>query len=166
MKYLSTIAIAVLILIISVDAFARASDMQVKSLTGESVALSSYFEPGKWTLVMLWTTYCGTCRSQYPVVSEFHNKHKDSDAKVIGISLDGIGVIDKVRAYIHEKPMTFDSAVLDVDEFRPAYKALTEESFTGTPTYLMFDPDGALVAHVPGLITVEGVEQFIAENSP
>ena len=50
------------------------------------------------------------------------------------------------------------------EEVRAAYKALTEESFTGTPTYLMFNPAGDLVAHVPGLIAVADVERYIAEN--
>jgi len=147
------------------DAAARASDFEVRTLDGEVVPLSDYFEPGKWTMVMMWTTYCGTCRSQYPVVSEFHDKHRDSDAKVIGISLDGYAEVEKVRAYIAKKPMTFESSIAEVESLRSAYKAITEESFTGTPTYLMFNPAGDLVAHVPGLIALEDVEQYIADNS-
>jgi thioredoxin-related protein len=46
-----------------------------------------------------------------------------------------------------------------------AYKALTEESFTGTPTYLMFNPSGELVAHVPGTLDMAAVEQFIADST-
>lgn len=147
------------------DACARASDFQVRMLDGASVPLSHFFEPGKWTMVMMWTTYCGICRSQYPAVSAFHDKHKDTDAKVIGVSLDGYAEVGKVRDYIARKPMTFDSTIAEIEAIESAYKAITEESFTGTPTYLMFNPAGDLVAHVPGTLTVEDVERFIAENS-
>jgi thiol-disulfide isomerase/thioredoxin len=158
------LALVVVLGLIGTDAAARASDLEVRTLDGETVPLSVYFEPGKWTMVMMWTTYCGICRSQYPAVSAFHDKHKDTDAKVVGISLDGYAEVAKVRDYITSKPMTFISAIAEVDAIRAAYKALTEDAFTGTPTYLMFDPDGALVATVPGTITIEDVERFIAEN--
>lgn len=166
MKQFCTIALTfLLVFVFTANAQARASDFEVRTLAGESVPISQYFEPGKWTMVMLWTTYCGTCRSQYPTVSEFHDKHKDSDAKVIGISLDGFAEVEKVRAYIDKKPMTFDSAIVEVLDLQLAYAELTEEAFTGTPTYLMFNPAGDLIAHVPGLISVADVEQFIAANS-
>ena len=80
------------------------------------------------------------------------------------MSLDGFAEVEKVRTYIANKPMTFESSIVEVEALRSAYKALTEESFTGTPTYLMFNPQGDLVAHVPGLIAVEDVERYIAEN--
>jgi thioredoxin-related protein len=68
-----------------------------------------------------------------------------------------------VQAYIASSAMAFDSVISEVDAIAPAYQAITEERFTGTPTYLMFDPQGALVAHVPGTLTMEDVEEFISE---
>lgn len=164
MSRLLGLTFALAALLVAGDAAGRASDIEVRTLDGESVPLSQYFEPGKWTMVMMWTTYCGACRSQYPSVSAFHDKHKNVDAKVIGMSLDGFAEVEKVRAYIAGKPMTFESSIVEADAIRGAYKALTEESFTGTPTYLMFNPQGDLVAHVPGLIAVEDIERYIAEN--
>jgi thioredoxin-related protein len=61
--------------------------------------------------------------------------------------------------------MTFVSGIVEVEALRDAYLALTEESFTGTPTYLMFNPQGDLIAHVPGKLRMADVERFIAENS-
>ncbi len=163
MKWTRLLAVLIVLAGTGSDAAARASDLQVQTLTGETVPLSTFFEPGKWTMVMMWTTYCGICRSQYPTVSAFHNKHKDTDAKVIGISLDGYPQSGKVQAYIASSAMAFDSVISEVDAIAPAYQAITEERFTGTPTYLMFDPQGALVAHVPGTLTMEDVEEFISE---
>lgn len=165
MNAIRLFAVLVVLACFSDHSYARASDLAVRTLDGETVPLSSYFEPGKWTMVMMWTTYCGTCSSQYPSVSEFHDKHKNSDAKVIGMSLDGFAAVEKVRSYVQSKPMTFESSIVEVDAIQAAYKALTEEAFTGTPTYLMFNPRGDLVAHVPGTLDMAAVEQFIDENS-
>ncbi len=165
MKSILRILMVVAIVVASNNAAARASDFKVQTLDGDEVPLSNYFEPGKWTMVMLWTTYCRTCRKQYPIISEFHDKHKDSDAKVIGVSLDGFDLVDKVRRYVADQPMTFDNAITEVTKFASAYKAITEDAFTGTPTYLMFDPSGAMVAATAGPMKIEMVERFIAENS-
>ena len=165
MKSILRILMVVAIVVASNNAAARASDFKVQTLDGDEVPLSSYFESGKWTMVMLWTTYCRTCRKQYPIISKFHDKHKDSDAKVVGLSLDGFELADKVRSYVVDQPMTFDSAITEVTKFAPAYKAITENAFTGTPTYLMFDPSGAMVAATAGPMKIEMVERFIAENS-
>ncbi len=165
MKSIVQILIVVVLVVASNNAAARASDFKVQTLDGEEVPLSSYFEPDKWTMVMLWTTYCRTCRKQYPIISEFHDKHKDDNAKVIGVSLDGFALVEKVRSYIADQPMSFESAIVEITKFAPAYKAITEDAFTGTPTYLMFDPSGAMVAATAGPMKIEMVERFIAENS-
>lgn len=164
MKSIRQILIVAALVVLSSDVSARASDFEVRTLDGKDVPLSTYFEPGKWTMVMLWTTYCSTCRKQYPLISAFHDKHKDTDAKVIGISLDGFALMDKVRDYIAVQPMTFDSTVVEIVKFSHAFKAITEENFTGTPTYLMFDPSGAMVGHAAGPMKIEIAEQFIADN--
>ena len=62
MKSILRILMVVAIVVASNNAAARASDFKVQTLDGDEVPLSNYFEPGKWTMVMLWTTYCRTCR--------------------------------------------------------------------------------------------------------
>ena len=166
MKLLRELLIVLALVAFSGNVSARASDFEVRTLNGEDVALSSYFEPGKWTMVMLWTTYCVTCRKQFPMISRYHNEHKDQDAKVIGISLDGLALMDRVRDYILQQPMAFESGVTEIARFTRAFKAITEEDFMGTPTYLMFDPTGALVGHAAGPMKIELAERFIADNPP
>lgn len=164
MKSLRQILIVAALVVLSNDVSARASDFEVQTFDGKDVRLSSYFEPGKWTMVMLWTTYCATCRKQYPMISQFHNERKDKDAKVIGLSLDGPALMDRVRSYVAKQPMAFESAVVDIVKFSRAFKEITEEDFAGTPTYLMFDPSGAMVGHSAGPMKIELADQFIAEN--
>ena len=135
--------------------------LEVRTLEGKITTLSQHFEEGKWTLVMLWTTNCGICIREYPVMSEFHNKHKNNDAKVIGVSLDGYSKLDKITQHIEEMPMTFENLIGEVSVVAFNYQTSTEEPLQGTPTYMMFNPQGQLVGHNPGPVKIEALEKFI-----
>ncbi len=39
------------------------------------------------------------------------------------------------------------------------------ESLRGTPTFILFDPEGKLVAAQPGIVAVASLEKFIMDNS-
>lgn len=147
------------------SSFTSASDWtEVRTLDGKFTTLSQHFEKDKWTLVMLWTTDCGICQREYPKMSEFHDKHKDIDAKVIGVSLDGYSELNKITEHIDEMPMTFDNLIGEVTVVAYNYEAATEESLRGTPTFLMFNPQGQLVGHNPGPVKPEALEKFISRK--
>jgi len=165
MNILRFIIAACLTMSLGIGASFAASSTEVKTLDGQATTIPEHFDEGKWTLVMVWSTYCSICKEQYPTMSTFHDKHKNKDAKVLGISLDGYDQIDYVREYVKNSPMSFDSLIAEVSTISSIYEAATEESFTGTPTYMMFNPEGALVAHTPGQLTIEAIETYIRENS-
>jgi thioredoxin-related protein len=39
------------------------------------------------------------------------------------------------------------------------------EGLIGTPTFIIFNPEGKLVAAQPGIISTDSLETFIKENS-
>lgn len=158
--YLTTIS-----LLIFTSSLSNASDWtEVRTLEGKFTTLSQHFEKDKWTLVMLWTTDCGICQREYPVMSEFHDKHKDIDAKVIGVSLDGYSKLESITEHINEMPMTFDNLIGEITVVAFNYESATEEALRGTPTFLMFNPDGQLVGHNPGPVKPEALEKFISKK--
>jgi len=141
---------------------AIASDWtEVRTMEGKFTTLSQHFEEDKWTLVMLWTSDCTICQREYPIMSEFHDKHKDIDAKVIGVSLDGYSKLDEITEHINEMPMTFDNLIGELTVVAFNYQNATEEPLRGTPTFLMFNPSGQLVGHNPGPVNPEALEDFI-----
>lgn len=153
-------------ILLSVGNIAHASNwIEVRTLEGKITTLSQHFEKGKWTLVMLWTSDCGVCQSEYPVMSEFHDKHKDKDAKVIGVSLDGYSQLDSITQHINEMPMSFENLIGEISVVAFNYEASTEEPLRGTPTYMMFNPQGQLVGHNPGPVKIEVLEKFISKKS-
>ncbi len=139
--------------------------MEVQSVKdGEVVDLDNMIGQGKWTLVMLWATNCHICHEQKPKISAFHNEHKDSDAHVVGIALDGIERVDAVNAYLDKNKPSFPNYVGNIAIIASHYMALTEESLRGTPTYLLFNPEGELLGNNPGPLSVEAIEKFMARN--
>jgi len=131
---------------------------------GTEVDLKSLIGNGKWTLVMLWAVDCHICHEQKPEISRFHNEHKDIDAHVVGISLDGLANVKRVNDYIADNDVSFPNYVGNVAIIASNYFAMTEESFRGTPTYLLFNPEGELLGNNPGPLRVAAIEEFIARK--
>ncbi len=140
---------------------AIAGGVQVQSLDGRHAGLGEFLNKDKWTLVMIWTTYCEACRKQYPLISAFHTKHKDRDATVLGVSLDGYDQQAKIKTYQAAHTQNFPSVMADADEFIAKYQRTTGEPFTGTPSYLLFDAKGGLRAYIDGLVSIADIEGYI-----
>lgn len=138
--------------------------MEIQELDGDIVRLDQRVGGGKWLLVMLWATDCHICKEQKPEMSRFHDKHKDHDAEVLGIALDGMRAVDLVKDYLDAHQPSFPNYVGEFAIVASHYFVLAEENLRGTPTYLLFNPDGELVANNPGPLRVEALEQFIARN--
>lgn len=143
-----------------------AAAVGLRSVDGGNTTLADQVPAGRWTLVFIWTTYCGTCRHEYPMLSAFHDAHAGRDAAVVGIALDGYAELDTVRRYLARKPFTFDSVVGEPAAVGKAFETATGEPFTGTPSYLLFNPERQLVAATSGALTREALEKYIAKETP
>jgi hypothetical protein len=84
-RWLATVARGALLLVASLTGTATAAGIPVKTLAGVDSTFAEQIQPGHWTVVMMWTTYCGICRKQYPLLSAFHNAHEARDAQVLGV---------------------------------------------------------------------------------
>jgi len=133
-------------------------------LDGQQLTAPPVIGQGQWTLVMIWATDCHICKVQKPLISQFHDAHKDLDANVFGIALDGRQGLNEVNQYLNDHVVSFPNFVGDYPSIAISYQKLTEESLLGTPTYLLFDPSGELKGNNPGPIGVEAIEKFIARH--
>lgn len=140
-----------------------AKGINVQTLDGQASQFGAHINKDKWTVVMVWTTYCGVCREEYPKISAFHERHKNNKAVVLGISLDGFGNGEKVSTYRQEKKHTFPSLLADAAEFAEPYEKTTGTNFSGTPTYLIFDDKQQLQAFKNGKLDIEELEAFMSE---
>lgn len=157
---------ALFVLIFGVGVAQTASaGMELQELNGEVVDLDDYTGDGKWLLVMIWSTTCHICEEQKPSISKFHNKHKDTDAQVLGIAIDGMKNIDAIKANVESQKTSFPSLVGELVVVASSYQGMTQESLRGTPTYLLFNPKGKLVGNNPGPMRIDALEQFMARKS-
>lgn len=138
---------------------------EAQNLNGEVVNLGDQIGQGKWSLVMFWQLECSVCRQQEPVISEFHDKYADKNVEVIAISIDGMERVDEVKAFMAEKGFSYPTYVGDLGMMAFNYQAITEVPFRGTPTFLLFNPEGELKGDNPGPVRLEALEKFIASRS-
>ncbi len=120
---------------------------------------------GKWTLVMLWATTCHICEIDKPLMSELHEKHKGGNIEVFGISIEGQEKMPAVQKYLAERDVKFPNSVGEFLTVGSSMLNIAEESLRGTPTYLLFSPEGDIKAVQAGHLTPEVVENFVESNS-
>ena len=153
--------LACALLAIALAGGAHAAGVEVATLDGRRAGLGEFLAKDRFTLIMVWTTYCGFCREQYPIISAFHTAHSGRDAEVLGISLDGLGAADAVGAYQKAQAHSCPSVLAEAEEFAPKYQKTVGGKFTGTPTYLMFDRTGKLSGYLDGPVTRAALERAL-----
>ena len=136
---------------------------ELDSFDGERINLEDKIGNDKWTLIVFWAHHCGVCRAEFPVISEFHDNRKDVD--VIGISIDGEEEKHLAQGFLDSTKPSFPSYITSLSLVSYNYQALTQEDFRGTPTFLLFTPEGELLGNNPGKLSIQALEKFIDNNS-
>ena len=137
---------------------------ELEDFNGAKTSLEEQIGQKKWSLFMFWAHDCGVCRAEFPLFSEFHNNRKDVD--VIGISIDGESKKHLAEAFLERAKPSFPSYIASLTLVAANYEILTEENFRGTPTFLMFTPEGELLGNNPGKLSISALEAFIERNTP
>ena len=61
--------------------------------------------------------------------------------------------------------MTFPNLVGEPQELAELYQSLTSNEWVGTPSFLVYNPKGELLAAQAGAVPTELIEKFIKESS-
>ncbi len=133
--------------------------------TGSHATLDDYRGQGRWLVVMIWASDCEVCKQEAPLYQQFHQSHANSDATVLGITLDGADRENQAKGFIAGYGLAFDNLLGEPETVSAYYQIITGSRWIGTPSFLIFDPQGELRAKQAGAVEVEIVEQFIASNS-
>ncbi len=145
------------LLMLNSNAFAF-SDMN-----GKEDSINNHIGKDKWTIVEIWESTCGACRMHMPEMVKFDGKLKN--ARILGITLDGLRGIEDAEDFIVEYDMKFPNIVTNYVEMNIWMEQNIGESLRGTPTFILFDPEGKLVAAQPGIVSTASLEKFITQNS-
>lgn len=135
-------------------AFVQAEPVQfsLTDLNGKSHTTKDY--AGKWVVVNYWATWCPPCLDEIPELVEFHDKHKDKDAVVLGIDFEEID--DKyLRQFVDEHFISYP-----VIKSKPSSRS-PFGLIHGLPTTFLLSPTGEVVASKTGSVTLKDLEESI-----
>lgn len=150
-----SLSLLTVLLLLAGPLFADPVDYSLPDLNGKTHSLAEY--KGKWVVVNYWATWCPPCQEEIPDLVDFHDRHKNKDAVVVGINFEDIG---------KEQLETF------VDSFLISYTVLRSEPsdatplgpIPGLPTTYIIAPDGSPVARQVGPVTARQLDDYIANK--
>ena len=133
--------------------------IELRDFEGKSRNVSEVIGQGKWTIVVLWAHDCGICAREIHHMSTFHEKHREQDAVVLGVSLDGQEYVEQARQFVSRHKLPFLNLLAEPDE--GVIMQFGGGRFVGTPTHYFYDPSGRIVGRKIGPLKGEDVEDFI-----
>lgn len=161
MKRLSSALIVVFVVLMSGAAQASV----LTHFDGKPAAIDDYAGKGKWLVVMIWASDCHVCNQEVENYELFHNAHKNKDAIVLGISIDGRQGLGEAKKFVSRHQVNFPNLIGEPEAVTEMFTGLTGVSWVGTPTFLIYNPAGKLVVQQIGAVPVELIESFIKRNS-
>lgn len=141
-----------------------AGSVELSNFDGSKNAFSKYIGNGKWVVLKIWAHDCHVCNKEAHEYVAFHNKHKDKDAIMLGLSIDGKKNMDKAKDFMRRHKIPYRTFLGEPEIVANYYQNSTGSPWLGTPTFMIFDPSGKLVAESAGAVPIAVIEKFIAES--
>lgn len=154
-----SIFLLLLVFLLPPSAYASAPQLSLKDMDGIEQPLNQYIGQGKWTVLVIWAEDCEVCNADIETYDFFHEDHKNKNAQVLGVSVDGWDKIKLARDFVKRHSLSFPNLVIEPD--MNEIQKLGGGDFVGTPTIFIYTPDGEIVAAQAGAVPVNIIEDFI-----
>jgi peroxiredoxin len=133
--------------------------------SGRPRTIADYTGHGKWLVVMFWAHDCKYCNRDVASKERMYRQYRNKNITVLGVSMDGQehrqGAIDFIRRH----KVTFPNLIGEPQDVVDSFMQYTGDNWAGTPTFLIFDPEGKVRAEQAGAIPNSLIENFIREHS-
>jgi peroxiredoxin len=108
---------------------------------------------GKFTLVVLWASWCGPCRRDNPKLNKLYQQYKEQGVQIIGVSID----TDKAKwkSAIAKDKLLWPQ-VIDTNDDVSKYYGLE-----GVPQHFLLDENGKIIAKTD----IPGVEEILKQRT-
>jgi peroxiredoxin len=119
---------------------------------------------GKVVLLNIWATWCTPCIVEMPTIEALHKEFKDTDFRVVAVSIDQAQTEQAIRNFVKELGLTFEVLHDPEGDITRAYQAM------GYPETFVIGRDGLIRKMVIGATdwNSEGnralVRQLLAEQ--
>ncbi len=154
--------------ILSGAEFATAASVEEGGLTdfkNTPRTIKEFTGNGKWLLVMFWASDCHICNREAHQYVDFHFTHSDKDATVLGISVDGKAKFKDAQAFIKKHNIDFPNLIGEPEVVTAIYSQYSNSRWVGTPSFLLFNPQGEVLAAQVGAVPPDVIEDFIEKNT-
>ena len=116
-----------------------APDFSLQDLYGRTVSLKSL--KGGPVLLVFWSTSCGICRTQMPVLGSLRNDYRQKGLQVLGVSLDDR---QSASSYLSANHYYMNSVIDSSGEIAQRY------GVSGIPTMVLLDREGRIAGRAKG----------------
>ena len=138
---------------------AAGPDVRLADMHGKQRNANEFIGQGKWTVVAVWASDCAVCNQEIHHMASFYAAHKDTDATVLGVSIDGHDRKQQALGFVQAHKLAFPNLLAEL----PQMQKFGGGPVMGTPTYFIYSPQGKLLAAQVGPITQEQAEKYIAK---
>ena len=128
------------------------NEFSLPDLSGKQHTLAPY--QGKWIIINYWATNCAPCLQEIPELEAFHNRHKDTDAVVLGVNYEDIK-LSWLKDFVASVKMTYPVLLTKPDTVTPFGPIMM------LPTTIIVAPDGRLMGQQRGAVTAEMLDKYI-----
>jgi len=159
-----------LILLFNQFANAETSDVAAKpeqfkntllDFSDKPVQFEDYITAKQWTVVMFWASDCHVCNVEANQFVKLHTKYHEKNIRVLGISVDGKRKKAAAQEFINIHNINFPNLIGELATITRLYKHYTGETWVGTPTFMVFSPEGKVMAQRAGMLPPELIVGFI-----
>jgi peroxiredoxin len=148
--------------------FLYLSTSQAAGLTdfdGNAKTLDDYTGKNKWTVVMVWVSWCKVSNKVVHEYVDFDTLSDDYNATVMGISMDGMDKKADALGFIEKHEIEFPNLIDDYDDVADLFNRLTGTEWKGTPAFLVYSPTGKLVLAEQGGVPAKAIMEFIQQQN-
>lgn len=151
------------IMLFSLPLAAEKPDTLIEDIEGNKHSLNDFIGNGKWVVLNVWATNCPYCRAELDTLNEFHHRHQEHDAMVIGLTLHwpSFKFPKQDELYIFAQDYFIDYPLLMVDG--ELANKLIGKPVDMIPLTFFYNPSGRLVYRVNGVVTDEILEAVIKQ---
>ena len=132
---------------------------------GQRVTIEQFSNGEHWLVVVIWSFMCPICQKELPAYADLADRQQSRSFTIIGLSIDGDVGFGEAWALLEELGNDFESLIGEADEVAEFYLSHSREQFQGTPSIMIFNPSGNLIAFQAGAVAVDSIETFIAQRS-
>lgn len=131
-----------------------APDFTLDTLDGGQITLSDL--RGQAVMINFWTSWCGPCRIETPLLVETYNEYRDQGLIILGLNITKLDNLDDVRAFVAEFSMPYPIPLDKTGEVAQDYQVL------GLPTTFFVDRQGVIRKIYTGLLNESLFEEFLS----